>query len=70
MVVFSTKTLAGERVVARFTELQTAIDKLVADLADVPLSDEQAASVDDVAAKAQRLDDLNSDIIPVEPPVV
>lgn len=53
----------------RFAALQAAIDKLTADLADAPLSEEQANSVNDVVAAAQRLDDISVDL-PTEPPVV
>ena len=52
-------------VTARFAELQAAIDNLTALLADAPLTDAQAASVNDVAAAAQRLDDLNPDAPPI-----
>ena len=54
----------------RFNALQAAIDKLTADLADAPLSEAQANSVNDVVAAAQRLDDINPDTLPEVPPVV
>jgi hypothetical protein len=51
-------------VVAAVSVLQARIDDLVAGLADVELTAEQAQSVADLQAAAQRLDDLNAD--PVE----
>lgn len=56
-------------IVARLEELQTTIDKLAANMADVVLTDEQAQSVLDVQAAVQKLDDIVPDPAPVEPPV-
>ena len=52
-------------VVAKLSELQAAIDKLMADLADAPLTIEQAESVTEVQNAVQALDDIIPDVPPV-----
>ena len=54
-------------ITTKFAELQTAIDDLTSQLADVTLTPEQQASVDAVVASVQTLDDLVPDAEPVEP---
>jgi hypothetical protein len=57
-------------VVNKFAELQAAIDDLTTQLADAPLSEAQADSVNAVVAAAQRLDSIVPDTLPDVPPVV
>jgi len=68
-------SLAGQlnkvevEIVSKFNELQAAIAQLTAQLADTPLSDAQAASVNAVLAAAQRLDAIVPDEEPAPEPV-
>ena len=68
-------SLAGQlnkvevEIVSKFNELQAAIAQLTAQLADAPLSDAQAASVNAVLAAAQRLDAIVPDEEPAPEPV-
>jgi hypothetical protein len=57
---------AEAEIVKRADNLQSSIDKLNQQLANVELTDEQAASFEEVKVAAQALDDLNSDIVPPE----
>jgi lipase chaperone LimK len=50
-----------KEIVARLNDLQAAVDKLTADLADAPLTEEQAASFADVQTAVQSLDDITPD---------
>jgi hypothetical protein len=54
-------------VIARTTALQAAIDDLTAQMANAELTPEQEASVVAVQAAAQKLDDINPDV--VTPPI-
>ena len=56
-------------IVAKFADLQAAIDNLTTQLADAPLSEAQADSVNELLAAAQRLDDLTPDAVVDEPEV-
>jgi propanediol dehydratase small subunit len=62
-------TKIDAEVTAKLAELQAAIDNLTATLADAPLTDEQASSVDAVVAAVQKLDDIILDPAPEESPV-
>jgi hypothetical protein len=58
---------AEVEIIKRVGDLQTTIDELAQQLADVELTPEQVASFDAVKASAQALDDLNADeLAPVE----
>jgi hypothetical protein len=55
-------TKVDVEIVKRLGDLQTAIDELTQQLADLELTEEQAASFDAVKVAAQALDDLTPDI--------
>jgi len=69
-------SLAGQvnhvetEVVNKLADLQAAIDKLTAALADVELTAEQAQSVADLQTAVQALDDIIPEDIPEPKPVV
>ena len=54
---------AESKIVAAIAALQASVIKLTADLADAPLTEAQANSVNDVVAATQKIDDIVPDVV-------
>ena len=68
-VIVQNESMAGQiskvegEIIAKFAELQAQIAAMIVELADVTLSDTQAAAVNAVAEGVQRLDDIVPDAV-------
>jgi len=68
-VIVQNESMAGQiskvegEIIAKFAELQAQIAAMIVELADVTLSDSQAAAVNAVAEGVQRLDDIVPDAV-------
>ena len=68
-VIVQNESMAGQiskvegEIIAKFAELQAQIAAMIVELADVTLSDSQAAAVNAVAEGVQRLEDIVPDAV-------